>query len=974
MSPILIISITIRLVAMGCSIVLLRRIRNWYMGFLTVLLGLMIVRQLLALLTENEPWKISVTDNLVEFPGLVVSIMVFLAIFILERIVSERKQAKDHIQHLQSVLMAIRNINQLIVHEKNQKELLQGACDILNHTSDYKFIWVGLIEESTKEVLPVAQAGFEEGYLNSIRITCNDSGAGNGPTGTAIKTKKPSIMRDIATDNDYKPWKEEAMKRGYASSVAVPLIYEERIFGALNVYATVPDAFDGEELDLLLEVSQDVAFALHNFEIEAEKKRTEEFLQNIIDNTSDLVCTVDLEGNFLSINKAVTEQTGYEKEDLIGKSKTKLAVEPELFTSTFKKVLENGSISNLEVPFRKKDGTIADILYSMALLRDKNANPFAVAGFGKDITKRKQAEKALRESNRKLTILMDNLPGMAYRCKNDRDWTMEFISEGCTALTGYETTDLIFNKKLSYNDLIHPEEQETVWNNVQKALEQQTSFQLEYRIITANNTVNWVWARGQGIHNLKGELIAIEGLITDITDRKLAEEELQKGRDENTKLAVVAKERSELQDWINTFDTFVGKFDPDGLGIIFNEAPLKAGGVTGDDVVGKYFPDVKWWSHSKIERARIVECFKKAKAGLASRIESNFRSADGTPVPIIFNCQPVMDDDGKVNYITAEGKTIIEETQLRTELQEAKKALEIRVRERTAELVEAIDKLKKEIAERKRVEEELRKYQEQLEELVKERTGELEEKTTDLQQANIRLQELDRLKSMFIASMSHELRTPLNSIIGFTGIMLQGMVGEITAEQRKQLTMVKNSGTHLLSLINDVIDVSKIEAGKVELSIEEFNLSDLMKEVKDSFKVVAAEKGLKISLETPKQLLIKNEKRRTKQILLNLLSNAVKFTDRGQIAMKLEKKDGKAVVSVKDTGIGIRKEDMGKLFKAFSQVYAAGRPKQEGTGLGIYLSKRIADLLGCEIKVTSKVGTGSKFTFTLPLKYKEPSK
>jgi len=175
----------------------------------------------------------------------------------------------------------------------------------------------------------------------------------------------------------------------------------------------------------------------------------------------------------------------------------------------------------------------------------------------------------------------------------------------------------------------------------------------------------------------------------------------------------------ELQEWINTFDTFVGKFDPNGVGIIFNEAPLKGGGVTKDEVVGKYFPDTKWWSHSEIERAKIIECLEKAKAGLSSRIETNFRSADGTPVPIIFNCQPVMDDEGNVKYITAEGKTIIEETRLRTELQEAKKALETRVRERNSELVEAIEKLKNEIAERKRAEETLKKSETRLAEAQK---------------------------------------------------------------------------------------------------------------------------------------------------------------------------------------------------------------------------------------------------------------
>lgn len=266
------------------------------------------------------------------------------------------------------------------------------------------------------------------------------------------------------------------------------------------------------------------------------------------------------------------------------------------------------------------------------------------------------------------------------------------------------------------------------------------------------------------------------------------------------------------------------------------------------------------------------------------------------------------------------------------------------------------------IASLREAERKLKLYSGQLEGRVKERTAELEA-------ANIQLKELDRLKSMFIASMSHELRTPLNSIIGFTGIILQGMAGEINEEQRRQLSRVKNSANHLLALIIDVIDVSKIEAGKVELLIEEFDLSALAREVENSFKVAAEEKELEISLKMSNGLTIKNDERRTKQVLVNLVGNAVKFTDKGKIEIKVTEKDRRVEIAVRDTGIGIRKEEMERLFKAFSQISNQDRPKQEGTGLGLYLSRKILDLLGGEIKAESEFGKGSVFTFTLPLKY-----
>ena len=223
---------------------------------------------------------------------------------------------------------------------------------------------------------------------------------------------------------------------------------------------------------------------------------------------------------------------------------------------------------------------------------------------------------------------------------------------------------------------------------------------------------------------------------------------------------------------------------------------------------------------------------------------------------------------------------------------------------------------------------------------------------------------------MFIASMSHELRTPLNSIIGFTGIMLQEMSGEVNQEQRKQLSLVKNSANHLLALITDVIDISKIEAGRVELIIEEFNLIDLMQEVNDSFKVAVNKKNLKLFLEMPKRLTIKTDERRTKQVIMNFISNALKFTDRGEIKIKVIQKDEIVEISVKDSGIGIKEEDMDKLFKTFSRITTKGK-LEEGTGLGLYLSKKITNLLGGDITAESEFGKGSVYTLTLPLKYKE---
>ena len=223
------------------------------------------------------------------------------------------------------------------------------------------------------------------------------------------------------------------------------------------------------------------------------------------------------------------------------------------------------------------------------------------------------------------------------------------------------------------------------------------------------------------------------------------------------------------------------------------------------------------------------------------------------------------------------------------------------------------------------------------------------------------------MKLAFLSSISHELRTPLNSIIGFTGILLQGMSGELTEEQEKQLSIVQKSAKHLLALISDVIDVSKIEAEKVELFLKDFDLSSLLREVMESFTHAAAEKGLKLSLKAPEKLLVRSDERRIKQVLNNLLSNAVKFTENGGIETRVLDGEDRITITVRDTGIGIKEEDQRNLFKAFSKITYEGIPRQEGTGLGLYLSQKIANLLGGELRAESAFGKGSTFTVSLPL-------
>jgi protein-histidine pros-kinase len=239
-----------------------------------------------------------------------------------------------------------------------------------------------------------------------------------------------------------------------------------------------------------------------------------------------------------------------------------------------------------------------------------------------------------------------------------------------------------------------------------------------------------------------------------------------------------------------------------------------------------------------------------------------------------------------------------------------------------------------------------------------------------LREKNEELERANKAKDLFLATMSHELRTPLNAIIGFTGTLLMRLPGPLTPEQEKQLRTVQSSGRHLLSLINDLLDLAKIEAGKVELHFEQTVCQEVLAEVAAALRPQAERKGLDFQVSAPDEdVVFPTDRRALHQIVLNLLTNAIKFTEKGVVRVELEsegqEKGRRLRVRVIDTGIGIPPEELAGLFQAFSRLDGAKRRGNEGTGLGLHLSEKLAGLLGGHITVRSEFGQGSEFTLEL---------
>ena len=244
---------------------------------------------------------------------------------------------------------------------------------------------------------------------------------------------------------------------------------------------------------------------------------------------------------------------------------------------------------------------------------------------------------------------------------------------------------------------------------------------------------------------------------------------------------------------------------------------------------------------------------------------------------------------------------------------------------------------------------------------------ELTERNAALVKQRDQLQEMNRLKSEFLANVSHELRTPLNAILGYTELIHEGIYGPTTGEQREALDGVDESSRNLLTLINQILDLSKVESGKVEIYVTEVAMHDIAQHVAAEAQVFLRDKSLKIEVVAASRIVIKTDAAKVQQIVTNLVSNAVKFTDRGSVTIEVTPtKEGGCAIAVKDTGIGIRREDQQLIFEEFRQVDGSSTRRYSGTGLGLAIARRFAHLLGGTITVESTVGVGSTFTLTLP--------
>ncbi len=268
------------------------------------------------------------------------------------------------------------------------------------------------------------------------------------------------------------------------------------------------------------------------------------------------------------------------------------------------------------------------------------------------------------------------------------------------------------------------------------------------------------------------------------------------------------------------------------------------------------------------------------------------------------------------------------------------------------------------------------KLQSQTEELqsqseeLQSQSDELSEQNAELEMQKKQVEEADRLKSEFLSNMSHELRTPLNSIMALSRVLIMRIKNKISSEESNYLEIIERNGKNLLSLINDILDLSKIEAGKLDINLHNFSLIPTIENIRDNLLPMAKEKGIEVSVSIPENLPeIQSDSEKIHQILQNIMGNAVKFTEKGSVSINAEADENKVIIKIIDTGIGINKENLPHIFEEFRQVDGSSSRRFEGTGLGLAIAHKLADKLGIKISVKSESGKGSIFTLYVPLKW-----
>ncbi|MGM0612761.1 MAG: ATP-binding protein [Bacteroidota bacterium] len=685
-----------------------------------------------------------------------------------------------------------------------------------------------------------------------------------------------------------------------------------------------------------------------------------------------------------------------------------------------------------------------------------NTDEKLFTGMLTDITESKLTQNKLHNRQRELISLMDNLPGMAFRCKYDKQWTMMFLSRACQDLTGYSTNDILWNKMLSYKDLIFPDDREWVENTVEKAVRQHSRYHVEYRIVDKQGTIKWMYEQAKAYVNKDGEIEFIEGIILDITSRKYAEK-VQRAVGLIAEMSMQEIYFDNKKYFRNVQDLITSFMNAEYLSVLYYDTYSDQLKVlySSDNIMLHDLKEVedpkKTLSYKVIKENKSLLLNSDEVKNMESQGDIKIYGKEGEQwlgIPMRLNngnkgAVVVQNYESEVNLTKEDLKSlelIVHQISLAINRKDAVDALSKRekyyrnlymnlpvsyqtldeggkieiVNERWLGLLgysndqvegksfgdfwaaegQALDfsTFWKDFVNAGYIDRQLIKIQNQ--------NGEVRDviltghKETDqlgsfirahfvfvdvtvvvqaeekMRQAKEKAEENDKLKSAFLANMSHEIRSPMNAILGFSDLLRNPYLNHDKKE--KYLALVHERGQDLMRIIDDIIDISKLEAGTLKLHYEQVDIQEFVENLEMSCR--QEQKRLKkedvnVAVECETDIYDLKwfiDPVRLRQILMNFVNNALKFTSEGYVKMVITHNDNKVMFSVHDTGIGIPKDKQEYIFERFHQVDLEYKTAGAGTGLGLSISRNLADQMNGEVRVESEPGKGSIFTLILP--------
>lgn len=635
-----------------------------------------------------------------------------------------------------------------------------------------------------------------------------------------------------------------------------------------------------------------------------ERVEVESLYKTLTENSTTGVYIVQ-KGKFVFFNEVFRKNSGYPAEELLGMNSLDI-IHPEDREYVRKCAIDMlKGLSTEPYEFRIMSKS-GNIVWSWEKVSSITYNgERAALGNFIDITERKKTEETLSLSDAILKSIHESVIGM------DTEFNITYWNDICESTFGITAEEA---KGKFIGDLIQMEEDYEGQNDARLKILFQKGYNYEEQLYITPKGKVWVDVHIQTIEK-EGERVGWVTLASDITERKAMEKEIKEN-----------EERFSTIFYYNPLPMSI--FSPITREVIdVNSAFAIQSGLSPEECRGKQIDDITTFVDQE-KRDEITR---------------------------------LMFDNGRVDGF--EAQILLSSGEVRTML------LSSRLITLSGE--EYFVTASNDITEQKRIEEQIQKTNKQLDkqnEKLHIQAEQLLQQQHELVEKNREIERANQMKSEFLASMSHELRTPLNAVIGFSELMLDGITGDINDEQRECLDDILNSGQHLLELINDVLDLSKVEVGKMEFRPVELDVSDVINDAVQTVKSLLDQKKHTVNISVEEGISqIYADKSRLRQVLLNLLSNATKFTHQGgMIDVTAGKKDGMCLIGVKDNGIGIKKEDQSTIFEVFTQAEAIQDETPKGTGLGLTLTRQFLAAMNGEIWVESEYGKGSTFFFTIP--------